>query len=568
MTTCAQRLIELLEAQGIDTVFGIPGVHTVELYRGLEHSRLRHVTPRHEQGAGFMADGYARASGRPAACFIITGPGMTNIATAMGQALADSVPMLVISSVNTVSTLGRGQGRLHEMPHQGQTLAGVARFSHTLLDPEALPEVLARAFAVFQGARPGPVHIEIPIDLFAAPVKAPMPAAMRVFPPAPAPQAVAAASRLLGEAQRPLVLVGGGACAAATSVTALVEHLDAPTLTTINARGLLGADHPLDLGATASLPATRRLARQADVILALGTELGETDYDLVFDDGFKLEGSLIRVDLDAEQLARSHIADLALVADIGLTAEALLVALERGEDEGRPQREVGRERCERVRHELALADDPELARYRPLFATLDEVLPEAIIVGDSTGPVYAGNVVARRPAPRRWFNAATGFGTLGYGLPAALGAGLARPDLPVVALVGDGGLQFVLGELATARDIALEADRARAEQGAIDRDSSDAACADTALARPLAILIWNNDGYDEIRRYMSADGVAHVGVDLAPPDFAALAQAFDCRYRQVASADDLASALSSLNDAGSPLIVEIDALAWCRQLEH
>ena len=139
-----RHLIALLEAHGVDTAFGIPGVHTIELYRALGDSGLSHITPRHEQAAGFMADGYARASGRPAACFIISGPGMTNIATAMGQALADSVPMLVISSVNTVSTLGRGQGRLHEMPHQGQTLAGVARFSHTLLDPEALPEVLAR----------------------------------------------------------------------------------------------------------------------------------------------------------------------------------------------------------------------------------------------------------------------------------------------------------------------------------------------------------------------------------------------------------------------------------------
>ncbi|MDL4864271.1 thiamine pyrophosphate-binding protein, partial [Halomonas elongata] len=156
--TCAQRLIQLLEAYGVDTAFGIPGVHTIELYRALGESRLRHVTPRHEQGAGFMADGHARASGLPAACFIITGPGMTNIATAMGQALADSVPMLVISSVNQRASLGRGQGRLHEMPHQRETLAGVSVFSHTLHDPEALPEVMARAFSIFHSARPGPVH--------------------------------------------------------------------------------------------------------------------------------------------------------------------------------------------------------------------------------------------------------------------------------------------------------------------------------------------------------------------------------------------------------------------------
>jgi acetolactate synthase-1/2/3 large subunit len=156
MRTCGEVLVELLEAYGIDTVFGIPGVHTVELYRGLPNTRIRHITPRHEQGAGFMADGYARASGRPAACFIITGPGMTNIATAMGQALADSIPMLVISSVNNRHELALGEGRLHELHDQRGLVRGVSVFSHTLLRPAELPAVLARAFAVFDAARPGP----------------------------------------------------------------------------------------------------------------------------------------------------------------------------------------------------------------------------------------------------------------------------------------------------------------------------------------------------------------------------------------------------------------------------
>ncbi|EWG99772.1 thiamine pyrophosphate-binding protein, partial [Halomonas sp. BC04] len=210
--TCARLLLSLLhERYAVDTVFGIPGVHTVELYRGLESSGIRHVTPRHEQGAGFMADGYARATGRPGVCLIITGPGMTNIATAMGQALADSIPMLVISSVNRRDTLGRGQGRLHELPSQQQLLSGVSRFSHTLLDPSALPEVLARAFAVFGSERPGPVHIEIPIDLFDAPVAPPSSwQAATLYRPVPDPRGLATAAQWLQQAERPLVLLGGG----------------------------------------------------------------------------------------------------------------------------------------------------------------------------------------------------------------------------------------------------------------------------------------------------------------------------------------------------------------------
>ncbi|RAR57661.1 acetolactate synthase large subunit [Onishia taeanensis] len=539
--TCAQQLVALLEAYGVDTAFGIPGVHTIELYRALGTSGLAHITPRHEQGAGFMADGYARASGKPAACFIISGPGMTNIATAMGQALADSVPMLVISSVNQRASLGRGQGRLHEMPHQGETLSGVSVFSHTLHEPTALPEVLARAFAVFASARPGPVHIEIPLDVMATPMPEGSPSPAHVFPPAPAPEALALAADWLANAERPLVLLGGGTVAAPEAAQALVERLDAPAFTTINAKGVLGQDHPLDLGATISLPAARRLAAEADVVLALGTEIGETDYDLVFDGGFRLDGRLIRVDIDPQQLGRNQAADLAMLAEAGQAMRGLFSQLSQQPADASVQHASARngaDRADEVRGALALADDQELAPYVPLYATLRAALPDAIVVGDSTGPVYAGNFLASMPAPRRWFNAATGFGTLGYGLPAALGAATARPDLPVVALVGDGGLQFVLGELGTARD----------------------------LGRPVAVVIWNNDGYDEIRRYMSLSDIPHLGVDLAAPDFRALAEAYACRYLSVTDPASLHDALGRLDDAASPLIIEVDAAAWAASL--
>ncbi len=136
MTTCGEFLVKQLEAWGVETVFGIPGVHTVELYRGLPGSRIRHVTPRHEQGAGFMADGYARVTGKPGVCFIITGPGMTNILTAMAQAYADSIPMLVISSVNERARLAHGNGYLHELPNQRNLVGNVCAFSHTLMSAE------------------------------------------------------------------------------------------------------------------------------------------------------------------------------------------------------------------------------------------------------------------------------------------------------------------------------------------------------------------------------------------------------------------------------------------------
>jgi acetolactate synthase-1/2/3 large subunit len=152
MPTLGERLVEWLEVYGVDTVFGIPGVHTVEMYRGLAASGIHHVTPRHEQGAGFMADGYARVSGKPGVAFVITGPGLTNIVTPMAQAYADSVPMLVVSAVNALGALGMEAGDLHEVRRQGLIAAQCAAFSHTVLSVGELPAVLARG-----GVRaPGP----------------------------------------------------------------------------------------------------------------------------------------------------------------------------------------------------------------------------------------------------------------------------------------------------------------------------------------------------------------------------------------------------------------------------
>lgn len=531
--TCAELLIHLLrDRYGVDTLFGIPGVHTIELYRGLENSGVRHVTPRHEQGAGFMADGYARATGKPGVCLIITGPGMTNILTAMGQALADSVPMLVISSVNRRDTLARGQGRLHELESQQGLVSGVSRFSHTLLSPDALPEVLARAYAIFQGQRPGPIHIEIPIDLFDAPAIPPLKwDAPEIYPPAPDPTGIAKAAQWLQEAQRPLILLGGGCVKAPDVARELVTRLDAPAATTTNAKGLLGDAHPLDLGANTGLPAVRELAREADVILAIGTELGETDYDVVFDDGFALSGRLIRIDLDAQQLVRNQQLSLGLISDASQALTALLehfpTSLERN----------GIARAIKTREGLALTQDPTLSPFVPLCDTLRKALPDAIWVGDSTAPVYAANHLLALPAPRHFFNASTGYGTLGYGLPAALGAQIGQPSLPVIALVGDGGVMFTLSELATAVESRL----------------------------PVIILLWHNQGYEEIRRYMDNHGVERLGVDIKAPDFVKVAEGFGCQATRAGTPIALAQALRSRPTEG-PYLVEIDAdawLAWC-----
>ena len=523
MATCGEVLVKILQNYGIDTIFGIPGVHTVELYRGLEEVSINHVTPRHEQGAGFMADGYARSSGKVAACFIITGPGMTNIATAMGQALADSIPMLVISSVNRTYQLGLGEGRLHEMPGQRNLVSGVSRFSHTLLRADELPMVLARAFAIFNSERPGPVHIEIPIDVIQTPADH-----LDITPfslpsaPGPSEQAIASCIEMLKNAKQPLIAVGGGAVKAARQVIELAEKLDAPVINTVNAKGVIPYSHPLAIGGSGSCPAVRATLSSADVVLAIGTEFGETDYDYFFEGGVQIAGKLIRIDIDSSQLTRNIRSDLAICSDAGQALQALNQSLDLPTSDGNR----GAKRAEKIRNELKATRDLGYDRF---FETILSTLPEVIIAGDSTQPVYYAWLHYETEKPRRYFHSASGFGTLGYAIPAAIGAKLAMPDNPVIGLIGDGAAQFTIGEMAAAVEARL----------------------------PVIFLVWNNNGYGEIKRFMEEGNIPRIGVDIYTPDFIGLGKAFGCHAVAVADLDQLKTELASAVARQLPTVIEV-----------
>src|SRR5689334_19347814 len=230
--TCGQAAIALLESHGVDTVFGIPGVHTLELYRGLAESRIRHVAVRHEQGAGFMADGYARASGRPGVCVLITGPGMTNAATPIGQAYSDSIPMLVLSSVNATDDLGKGRGRLHEITSQQAAIAPLTAFSRTVRDAAELPPAMADAYRIFEAGRPRPVHIELPLDVLAGRGPAVGDRAAVVRPEPVDAGAIAPAAALIAAARRPVIVPGGGIINHGAVVAALAERIGAAVIPT------------------------------------------------------------------------------------------------------------------------------------------------------------------------------------------------------------------------------------------------------------------------------------------------------------------------------------------------
>ncbi|MCX7300213.1 MAG: 5-guanidino-2-oxopentanoate decarboxylase [Rhodobacterales bacterium] len=518
MLTLGQALVAGLEARGVDVVFGIPGVHTIELYRGLSGSGIRHVTPRHEMGAGFMADGYARATGRPGVAFVITGPGLTNVLTPMAQARADSIPMLVVSSVNPVATFGLGHGYLHELPDQQAMAATVAVRSIRVASADEVGPALDSAWAVFTGGRPGPVHIEVPRDLLST-AGAALAAPVFTEPPVFDPAALAGAAERLGQAGRVVIIAGGGAVQAGAVLGQLAERLDAPVVLTVNGRGLMHG-RGLCVPASPSLQAVRALLAKADCVFAVGTEIGQTDFDMYATVSMPVMPGLIRVDISGDAVAARDCA-LGIVGDARAVCEALLGALPLRTGDG-----VARARVART---AALEEiGPVMRAQLAVVEAMQDACPGALIVGDSTQPVYAGNLYYDHDRAGGWFNAATGYGALGYGIPAAIGAAIGQPDVPVICLTGDGGAQFSLGELMVAAQMRL----------------------------PVSFVIWNNHGYQEIADSMVAAQTEVIGCDPSPPDFAALAQAVGMSFTRV-SEDPWAVRSALAGQTAGPRIIEI-----------
>ncbi|NVK15149.1 MAG: 5-guanidino-2-oxopentanoate decarboxylase [Rhodobacteraceae bacterium] len=521
--TVGEALVAGLKARNVTCVFGIPGVHTVELYRGLAASGIRHVTPRHEQGAGFMADGYARVSGQPGVAFVITGPGLTNTLTPMAQARADSVPMLVVSGVNASATLGKGHGHLHELPDQHALARTVALASEHVARPDELEAALDRAFAPFAAGRPGPTHIQIPLDVAGTASQEGFPAPASTQPPLDSGQ-IAKAAACLSRATKVVILAGGGTKCACATLQALAERLDAPVVQTVNARGLMHG-HPLTVPASPSLQAVRELIQDADCVLALGTELGPTDHDMYATGSMAAMAGLIRVDICAEQLAR-HETGLAIHARAGEATAALLAALPAA-----PKQSQGAQRANRTRAAAHEEIGPNYRQQVEVLNAMRDAVPNALMIGDSTQPIYAGNLYYDHDRAGGWFNAATGYGALGYGIPAAIGAAVADPSAHVICIAGDGGAQFSLPEIMAAVDENL----------------------------PITFVLWNNRGYGEIATSMAAVDVPVVGCDPTPPEFGPAAASFGIPYTRVPMEPQaIAAALREATQRGTPSILEID----------
>ncbi|WP_223735747.1 thiamine pyrophosphate-binding protein [Streptomyces purpurogeneiscleroticus] len=530
--TGGRAVVRALAAHGVTQAFGIPGTHNLEIYRHLDAYGIAHLNPRHEQGAGYAADAYARVTGRPGVALTTTGPALLNIAAAVGQAYSDSVPLLVVSPGMPLRHPRQSTGLLHEMRSQTDALRAVAAVSHRVSTVAEIGAAVARAFTLFRTGRPRPVHIEVPLDLLTA-TEAPGP--VRLAPPCVTVGAdagpVAEAAEVLRTARRPALVLGGGARAAAPECRALAEQLGALVVTTANGKGIVPETHPLSLGVSLQSPVVqRRLAADCDAVLAVGTELAESDVWTA--EPLALGGPLIRADIDPAQMYGVLPADIALVGEARETLRALI------EKVRAPIGEAGSERdtsaAARTAAALRAERDAETAerdaRWLPYLRVLREVLdPDAVLTSDSAQCCYYGAIPHLPLGPEGRFLHPTGFGTLGYALPAAIGAKAADPGRQVVALSGDGGLQFSVQELATAVQTRL----------------------------PLPVVVFDNGGYGEIRDEMVARGDRQVAVDLPPTDLAALARAYGGHGARATTPEELADALGKALATPGPTVITV-----------
>jgi len=523
--SCGAATMGLLAQYGIDTVFGIPGVHTLDFCSGLgEDSSIQHIQVRNEQGAGFMAEGYARATGKPAVALVISGPGVTNAATAIGQSWADSLPVLLLSAEPASYTLGKGWGVLHEITEQKAVTAPLTALSATAHRPEDVPELLAQAFSIFSSARPRPVHISIPTDVQAATTDGDWTAVELPVRPHPDPYQVTRAADLLADAQHPLIMVGGGSHEASTEIQQLCEQLNAIVISSTSGKGIVPDDHPLSLGGATVRPEVHRMVPNADVVVAIGTEISETDS---FVERLDIRGKLIRIDLDPRKINDLYPADVGIVADAAPTVAALIKALKKHSP--RARQKDSEALVTNIRNQIKSQLTPSEQQHCKLLSALRDSIPrDTILAGDVCQLVYTGAFAMPVYNPRSWFYPA-GYCTLGAALPNAIGAMQALPDRPIVALVGDGGFMFTVQELITAAELKL----------------------------PLPIVLWDNGGLKQIQDDMDRGGIPRVGVDGINPDFSLLARSMHCHAEEPSSISDFQRAIQTALATDRPTLITV-----------
>ncbi len=487
--TGGEAIVEALIAHGVDTLFGLPGVQNDWLYNALfdHRDQIRVIHTRHEEGAAYMAFGAAAATGQPAVFSVVPGPGVLNAGAALASAYAVNAPVFCIAGQIDSARIGKGMGDLHEIPHQSEVLRGLTKWSDMVLHPADAGRTVAQAFYEMRSGRPRPVALEIPPDVLK--LRTEVPAAPRPWPPDAPPIAagvIEAAGELLGAAKRPMICVGGGAQGVSAEVTQLAEMLQAPVFAYRTGNGVLDSRNPLSLKS----PEAQVYYRSTDCVIAIGSHMRLPLQRWGRDDNMRV----IRLDVDSAAISRIQPPDLAIVARAEDALPKLIDAVERHNHVRGSRREQMLQLKAEAAQEMAFLE-PQNTYSRILREELGE---DGIAVMGMTQVAYAARVNFPVYKPRTCIS--SGYqGTLGYAFPTGLGVKVARPDVPVIAICGDGGFMYCAGELAAAVQHGI----------------------------PLVAIVFNNNAYGNVRMMQIRDYDERViASDLVNPDFVKLGEAF------------------------------------------
>jgi acetolactate synthase I/II/III large subunit len=513
-------LVEMLRRHGIDTLFALPGVQNDALFVALYDASdaIRVIHTRHEQAAAYMALGYAKASGKPGAFAVVPGPGLLNTTAALATAYATNTPVLCVSGQIPSDLIGRGFGLLHEIPDQLAILKGLTKFAARINHPSETGKLVNEAFRQLADGRPRPVALEMPLDVMARSygVTLPHPEPALVAPE-PDPDLIADAAKALSAAKAPLIYVGSGAMAAGPEILALAERLQAPVVTYTGGKGVVSARHYL----AQNLLAGHALWKTADVVLAIGTRLNQPQTRWGFDADIKL----IRVDLDPVEITRIVKPAIGIVADAKDAAVALLKAVDNGAKHASRKDDL-----DGLKAKTAATIAERLGPQCEYLAVLRDELPDdGIYVEDLTQVGYVGRLAFPVYRPRTYIN--SGYqGTLGAGYATALGAKVARPDVPVVSVSGDGGFMYNVQELSTAALFGIDA----------------------------VAVVFADGAYGNVRRIQKQDyGNKLIATDLHNPNFPKMAESYGIAGVRTTTPDGLRRELNAALKRRGPSLIEV-----------
>lgn len=526
--TGGAHLARALQAEGITRVFGIPGTHNLEIFAQLSAAGIDIVSPRHEQGAGYMADGAARVTGEVQVIVTTTGPAALNALTALLQSFTDSVPVLLITPGLPLTHPGRGNGLLHEVRNQSAALSAVLTEVMRVTSPGEVSLAVGQTLSAMRSGRPRPAAIEIPLDLIETAGPGTLHPSVARALPAPVASEIEAAAEAIASSQRPLIIAGAGAHGAGAEVAALAESLGAGIVLSSNAKGLVDDRAETTIGAVGVLELLPELTSDADAVIAIGTELAPSDF---WPEPLPLPDTVVRIDIDEVQM----LTNAAVTHPILAAAKNATAALNEQVSALRTESATAAARNWTAgwkdRAASAMESDGRpwsgLSTALTAFAEADD--SPLIVAADSTMACYYGVQTGWKARSGDRFLYPAGAGTLGYGLPAGIGAKLAAPQARVVAVEGDGGSMFTIAELAAAVQAGVR----------------------------MCLIVVDNGGYGEIRNEMEDRGDTPSGVRLAGPDFPALAQAMGARGVHVDGADALLAALTEAEAADGPTLIHI-----------